>query len=79
MRNGGCKLDVTHSLAANLGSCYLNAATLAYLALIADAFIFSAVALPVLLRSENPFAEKTVLFGLESSVIYCFRLLDLAV
>ena len=79
MGNGSCKLDVTHSLAANLGAGYLNAAAFAYLALVADSFIFAAVALPVLLGSEYPFAEQSVLFGLERAVIDGFGLLDLAV
>ena len=79
MGDGSCKLNVTHSLAANLGAGYLNAAAFAYLALVADSFIFAAVALPVLLGSEYPFAEQSVLFGLECAVIDGFGLLDLAV
>ena len=70
---------MTHSLTAHLGAGDLNAAALADLALITDPLIFTAVALPVLLRPEYPFAEKTVSLGLEGSVIYGFGLLDLAV
>lgn len=79
MGNGGCKLNVTHTLAANLCLCNLNVAALADLALVADTLIAAAVALPVLERSEDFFAEKTVAFGLEGAVIDSLGLCDLAV
>ena len=62
--HGSGKLDGAHSLAANLCAGYFNTALVAYSALIADSFILSAMAFPVLGGSENPFAEKTVGFGL---------------
>ena len=55
---------MTHTLAANLGSCNLNAASVADYALIANPFILTAMAFPVLLRAEYALAEKTVLFRL---------------
>ena len=64
MRNRGCKLNRTHALAANLRAGHFNAAAFADLALIADALVLSAVALPVLLRPENTLAEKSALLGL---------------
>ena len=64
MRYRSRKLNRAHTLAANLCTCYLNTAALADLALIAYSLILSAVAFPVLLRSENAFAEKTALLRL---------------
>ena len=63
MGNGSCQLDMTHSLAAYFRFRDFNAALFTYLALILRAFILTAMALPVLKRSENLFAEKTVPFG----------------
>ena len=60
MRNRRCKLNVTHALAAHLCAGYLNAAFVADLAFKAQTLILAAVALPVLLRPENPLAEKAV-------------------
>ena len=79
MRNGSCKRNVTHALAANLRLCDFNSAFFANLALVTDALILSAMAFPVLERSEDPFAEKAVNLGLEGAVIYGFGLGDLAV
>ena len=73
------KLDVTHALASYLCSGDFNAAALADLALEAQAFVFSAVALPVLGRSKDSFAEKAVALGLECSVVYRFGFLYFAV
>ena len=72
------KLDMSHSLAADLGGRDLDSALFADLALVADALILSAVAFPVLGGSEDALAEKAVLLGLERSVVDGFRLLDLA-
>ena len=77
--NGNGKVDMTHTLAAHLGAGDLDSAALADLTLEADLLIFSAVALPVLRRPEDPFAEKTVALGLEGAVVDGLRLLDLAV
>ena len=63
---------MTHSLSSYSCSCDLNAAAVADLALEADLLELTAVALPVLCRSEDPFAEKTVSLRLLGSVIYGF-------
>ena len=79
MRYGSGKLNVSHTLTANLGFCDLNAAAVAYNALVTDSLILSAMALPVLGRSENSLAEETVLFRFKGTIIYSFGLGYLAV
>ena len=69
---------MSHTLTAHAGLRNLYAAAVADNPLVADLLVLSAMALPVLARSENLFAEQTVLFRLQGSVIYGFRLLDLA-
>ncbi|MPN14454.1 hypothetical protein SDC9_161781 [bioreactor metagenome] len=70
---------MAHALAANLGSCYLDAAAVAYLTLVSYLLVFSAVALPVLRGAEYLLAEKSVALGFERTVIYRLRLFNLAV
>ena len=79
MRHRRGKLDVTHALAADLLGRDLDAALLADLALMPDALVLAAEALPVLRRPENALAEQTVLLCLQRSVVDRFRLCDLAV
>ena len=74
MRNGSCKLNVTHTFTTNLGFCNFNASAVTDDALVANSFILSAVTLPVLGGSENSFAEKSVFFRLKCTVIYSFGL-----
>ena len=64
MRYRSGKLNRAHTLTADLCTCNLDTAAVAYLALIADSLVLSAMALPVLLGSENAFAEKTIAFRL---------------
>ena len=73
--------DVTHALTANLRAGDLHAALVAHLVLILvlDALIFTAVALPVLLRSKDPFAEQAVAFRLERAVVDGLGLGNLAI
>ena len=79
MRYGSGKLDVAHALASYLGSCNFNAAAVADFALKADSLVLSAVALPVLCRSENTLAEKSLALGLKCAVVNGFGLGYLAV
>ena len=79
MGDRGGKVDMTHTLTPDLALGDLDAAAVADLALVADLLILTAVALPVLGRSEDAFAEQTVAFGLEGTVVDGLRLLDLAV
>ena len=52
---------MSHTLSTHAGFGDLNAASVADNALITDLFVLSTVAFPVLARSENLFAEKSVL------------------
>ena len=58
------KLDVAHTLPADgrFGDFYT--AAVADNAFVTDFFVFSAVALPVLARSEYSLTEQTILFRL---------------
>src|SRR6185369_8011701 len=53
------EVDVPHALAANLLPRHLDAAALADDALVADALVLAAIALPVLRRTEDALAEET--------------------
>ncbi len=68
------QLDVAHPLSANLGACDLHAALVADDALVADALVLAAVALPVLGRTEDPLVEEAVLLRLERAVVDRLRL-----
>ena len=73
------QLDVAHTLTADLGLGHLDAAAVADLALITDALILAAVALPVLGRSKNALAVQTVALRLQGAVVDGLRLLHLAI
>src|SRR5207249_8476844 len=79
VRHGRRELDVTHALAPHLRARDLDAATLADDALEAHPLVLTAVALPVLRRTEDLLAEEPVLLRLERAVVDRLRLLDLAV
>src|SRR4051794_13163413 len=65
---------MTHSLSSNLGASYLNSTPFADDALVTNSLVLTAVALPVLRRTEDAFAEKTVFFGLKRPVVNRLRL-----
>ena len=69
---------MAHPLAANFCARNLNAALIADDSLMLNSLISSAVAFPVLGRSKNPLAEKSILFRLERAVIDSLGLCDLA-
>ena len=69
MSHGHHQLDVAHALAAHLLLGNLNTATVAYDAFIADTLILSAMALVVLYRTEDAFAEQAVALGLVGAVV----------
>ena len=73
------QLNVTHTLTANLGLGDLDAAAITHLALVTDALILAAVALPVLGRSKNALAVQAVALRLQGAVVDGFGLFDLAV
>ena len=74
MHYGRGKLHVAHALTTNLGAGDFYATALTHDAAEADALVLSAVALPVLLGTENLFAEETVLLRAEGSVVDGLRL-----
>ena len=69
---------MAHSLASDATVRHLDAAAVAYHALVLHAAVFTACALPVLLRTENSFAEQAVLFRAVRSVVDRLGLLDFA-
>ena len=75
----GGKLNMAHALAAHLGARHLHAAAVAYFALVADALILAAVALPVLRGPENALAEQAVALRLQGAVVDGLGLLHFAV
>src|SRR5207253_6936947 len=78
VRDGRGEIDVPHPLAAHLLPRHFDAATLADDALVTDALVLAAVALPVTGRPEDALAEETVTLGLERAVVDGLRLRDLA-
>jgi hypothetical protein len=69
---------VAHPLTAHLLARDFDAAALADDALVADALVLAAVALPVLRRTEDALAEQTVTLRLERAVVDRLRLRYLA-
>src|SRR5204862_3712645 len=78
VRDGRGEVDVAHALTAHLGPRVLHAAALADDALVADALVLAAVALPVLGRTEDALAEQAVLLRLQRAVVDRLGLRDLA-
>ena len=69
MADGRGQFDVAHALAADLRLGDLDAAAVADLALIADALVLTAVALPVLRRSKDALAVQAVALRLQGAVV----------
>ena len=78
MRNGRGELDIAEPVSADALLCNLNAAAVAYHPFMFNAFILTAVALPVFLGSEDRFAEKPFRFRTEGTVVNSFCFLNLA-
>src|ERR1700742_2446660 len=72
------QVAVPHPLTADLGAGHLDAAALADDSLVADALVLTAVALPVLGRTEDALAEEPVFLRLQRPVVDRLRLRDLA-
>ena len=64
---------------SDLGLGDLDAAAITHLALVTDALVLTAVALPVLGRSKNALAVQAVTLRLQGAVVDGFGLFDLAV
>ena len=73
------KLDVAHALATHRCEGDLDAAAVADHALVLDALVLSAGALPVAGRSKDLLAEETVLLGTVRTVVDRLGILDLTV
>ena len=69
---------MTHALTTNPREGHLNTTTVTDDALVFDALVFSAGALPVAGRSEDPLAEESPFFRLECPVVDSFRIENLA-
>ena len=69
MGYGSSKLNVTHTLAANLFGGYLNSALLADLTLEANSLVLTAKTFPVLGRAKDSFAEQAVALRSLSTVV----------
>ena len=76
--DGSRQLDVPHPLASDARVRDLDAATIADHPFVFHAAVLAAGAFPVLLRTENPFAEQAVLFGAVGAVVDRLRLLHFA-
>ncbi len=79
VHDGRGQVDVPHALAAHAAVRDLHAAPVADDALVLDALVLAAEALPVPLGTEDPLAEQAVLLGAVGAVVDGLRLLDLAV
>ncbi len=78
VRDGHGQLDVAHAIAADARERHLDAATVADHALVLDALVLAAGALPVPRGTEDALAEETAFFRLEGAVVDGFRVLDFA-
>ena len=76
--DGAGQLDVAHALAAHLGARDLDAALVADDALVADALVLAAVALPVPRGTEDALVEEAVLLRAQGAVVDGLGLGDLA-
>ena len=79
MRNRSSQDNMSHALTTHLGASNFNAAAITDLSFVADFLILSAVAFPILRRPKDPFAEQTVAFGLQGTVVNRLRFLYLTI
>ena len=70
---------MTHSFAAYILLSNFDSALFADLTLMADTLVLSAIAFPVLGRTKDLFAEKTVSLGFGGTVVDSLGLFNLAV
>src|SRR5699024_2160699 len=73
MGNGSGKLNMAQTFPTHFSTGNLYAAAVTNYSLIPNPFIFTAMALPVFGRAEDPLAEQAVTFRLQSTVIDSFR------
>ena len=79
MRHRGSEFNVTHPLAAHLGTGDFHPAAFADNALVTHALVLAAGTFPVAGRPENPFIEQAFFLRLQRPVVDGFRLLNFAV
>jgi hypothetical protein len=64
--------DVSHALAAHGGTGHFDTTLIANNAFITGVLIFTAVTLPVTLRTKNGFTEETIFFRAQTAVVNGF-------
>src|SRR3954466_3689695 len=69
VRDGYGELDVTHALATDAAQGDFDAAAIADHSTVANSLVFTAVAFPVLYRTEDALAVQAVFLGLERAVV----------
>ena len=69
MGNAHGQFDLAQALAANFGLGDFDAAAIANHPPVADAFVFAAMAVPVLDRAKDALAEQPIAFWLEGAVV----------
>ena len=77
--DGSRQFDVPHAFATDFGASDFDAATVADCPLVTDALVFAAMTFPIARGAEDSFANETVAFGLEGTIIYRLGLFDFAV
>ena len=73
MGYGSSQFNGAHPIAADLGASNFYTAFVADDPFITDAFVLAAMAFPILGRSKNPFAEQTIPFRFQGSIVDRFR------
>ena len=68
------QLDMSHSFTTYFLFSHLYSTTVTNNPFVTDPFVFTAMALIILYRSENPFTKQPVPFWFISTVVNCFRL-----
>ena len=79
MRYRNNQRNMSHAFATHFFLGYLNTTTVANDSFVTDTFVFTAVTLIILNRSEDSFAEQTIAFRFISPVIYRFRFQNFSV
>jgi hypothetical protein len=79
MRDRSRQLNVAHALASNFGLNHFDTAFVADDPAMLHPLVFSAIALPVLDRTEDLCAKETVLLGFERPIVDGLRFLHLAI
>ncbi|GBE29170.1 hypothetical protein BMS3Bbin04_00180 [bacterium BMS3Bbin04] len=73
------QLDVAHTLAAHILARYINPATVADNALVANTTVLATMTFPVLGRAENLLAEQALVLGFVRTIVNSLRLRHLTI